>query len=106
MQAVQDLTLDNTVSRTPSQFTLESSDSAVLSTWTPKLLAALHQQPDLADVVSNQEDNGRAAYVTIDRHSAARLGISVGTVDNALYDAFTHRIVSTIFTPSHHYRLT
>jgi len=66
---------------------------------------ALRQQPELADVVSNQEDNGLAAYVTIDRDSAARLGISVGTVDNALYDAFGQRIVSTIFTQSNQYRV-
>jgi multidrug efflux pump len=105
MQPVQDLTLDNTVSRTQYQFTMESADSVALSTWTPKLVAALRQQPDLADVVSNQEDNGLAAYVTIDRDSAARLGISVGTVDNALYDAFGQRIVSTIFTQSNQYRV-
>jgi multidrug efflux pump len=105
MQPVQDLTLDNTVSRTQYQFTLESADSAALSTWTPKLLAALRQQPELADVVSNQEDNGLAAYLTIDRDSAARLGISVGTVDNALYDAFGQRIVSTIFTQANQYRV-
>ena len=105
MQPVQDLTLDTTVSRTQYQFTLESADSAALSTWAPKLLALLRQQPDLADVVSNQEDNGLAAYVTIDRDSAARLGISVGTVDNALYDAFGQRIVSTIFTQSNQYRV-
>jgi len=105
MQPVQDLTLDNTVSRTQYQFTMESADAAALSTWTPKLVAALREQPDLADVVSNQEDNGLAAYVTIDRDSAARLGISVGTVDNALYDAFGQRIVSTIFTQSNQYRV-
>jgi multidrug efflux pump len=105
MQPVQDLTLDTTISRTQYQFTLESADSAALSAWTPKLLAALRQQPELADVVSNQEDNGLAAYVTIDRDSAARLGISVGTVDNALYDAFGQRIVSTIFTQSNQYRV-
>jgi multidrug efflux pump len=105
MQPVQDLTLDNTVSRTQYQFTLESADSAALSTWTPKLLAALRQQSELADVVSNQEDNGLAAYITIDRDSAARLGISVGTVDNALYDAFGQRIVSTIFTQANQYRV-
>ena len=105
MQPVQDLTLDNTVSRTQYQFTLESADAAALSTWTPQLLSALRQQPELADVVSNQEDNGLAAYVTIDRDSAARLGISVGTVDNALYDAFGQRIVSTIFTQSNQYRV-
>jgi multidrug efflux pump len=105
MQPVQDLTLDNTVSRTQYQFTMESADPAVLSTWTPKLVSTLRQQPELADVVSNQEDNGLAAYVTIDRDSAARLGISVGTVDNALYDAFGQRIVSTIFTQSNQYRV-
>jgi multidrug efflux pump len=105
MQAVQDLTLDTTVSRTQYQFTLESADAAALSAWTPKLLSALRQQSELADVVSNQEDNGLAAYVTIDRDSAARLGISVGTVDNALYDAFGQRIVSTIFTQSNQYRV-
>jgi multidrug efflux pump len=105
MQPVQDLTLDTTISRTQYQFTLESADSAALSTWTPKLLSALRQQPELADVVSNQEDNGLAAYITIDRDSAARLGISVGTVDNALYDAFGQRIVSTIFTQSNQYRV-
>ena len=105
MQPVQDLTLDNTVSRTQYQFTLESADSAGLSSWTPKLVAALRQQPELSDVVSNQEDDGLAVYVTIDRDSAARLGISVGTVDNALYDAFGQRIVSTIFTQSNQYRV-
>jgi multidrug efflux pump len=105
MQPVQDLTLDNTVSRTQYQFTLESADSAALSSWTPKLVAALRQQAELADVVSNQEDDGLAAYITIDRDSAARLGISVGTVDNALYDAFGQRIVSTIFTQSNQYRV-
>jgi multidrug efflux pump len=105
MQPVQDLTLDNTVSRTQYNFTLESADATALSTWTPKLLAALRERPELADVVSNQENNGLAAYITIDRDSAARLGISVGTVDNALYDAFGQRIVSTIFTQSNQYRV-
>ena len=105
MQPVQDLTLDNTISRTQYQFTLESADAAALAEWTPKLLAALKRRPELADVASNQEDNGLAAYVTIDRDSAARLGISVGTVDNALYDAFGQRIVSTIFTQSNQYRV-
>src|SRR6202521_196572 len=105
MQPVQDLTLDNTISRTQYQFTLESADSTALSSWTPKLVTALNKLPALADVVSNQEDNGLAAYVTIDRDSAARLGISVGTVDNALYDAFGQRIIATIFTQSNQYRV-
>jgi multidrug efflux pump len=105
MQPVQDLTLDNTVSRTQFNFTLESADATALAAWGPKLVAILRQQPTLSDVVSNQEDNGLAVYVTIDRDSAARLGISVGTVDNALYDAFGQRIVSTIFTQSNQYRV-
>ena len=105
MQPVQDLTLDTTVSRTQYQFTLEAADSALLSKWTPQLVNALRQRSELADVVSNQEENGLAAYVTIDRDSAARFGISVGTVDNALYDAFGQRIVSTIFTQSNQYRV-
>jgi multidrug efflux pump len=105
MQPVQDLTLDNTISRTQYNFTLGSADSAALSTWTPKLVSILEQEPELTDVVSNQQDNGLAVQVTIDRDSAARLGISVGTVDNALYDAFGQRIVSTIFTQSNQYRV-
>jgi multidrug efflux pump len=105
MQSVQDLTLDNTISRTQYNFTLESADAPTLSTWTPKLVSLLKQLPELSDVVSNQEDNGLAVQVTIDRDSAARLGISVGTVDNALYDAFGQRIVSTIFTQSNQYRV-
>ena len=105
MQPVQDLTLANTLSRTQYQFTLEAADSELLSSWTPKLVAALRQRAELADVVSNQEDNGLAAFVTIDRDSAARFGISVGTVDNVLYDAFGQRIVSTIFTQTNQYRV-
>jgi multidrug efflux pump len=105
MQPVQDLTLDNTISRTQYNFTLESADAAALSSWTPQLVSRLKQLPELSDVVSNQEDNGLAVQVTIDRDSAARLGISVGTVDNALYDAFGQRIVSTIFTQSNQYRV-
>ncbi len=105
MQPAQDLTLDNSVTRAQYQFILESADSSALTTWTPRLLAALRQLPQLADVASNQESSGLAAYLTIDRDSAARLGISVGTVDNALYDAFGQRIVSTIFTQSNQYRV-
>ena len=105
MQPSQDLSLDTTVSRTQYQFILESADPNTLNTWTPKLLAALRDRPELADVVSNLESNGLAAQITIDRDTAARLGVSVGTVDNALYDAFGQRIVSTIFTQSNQYRV-
>src|SRR5580698_7872826 len=95
MQPSQNLSLDTTVSRTQYQFILESANADTLGTWTPKLVAALRDRPELTDVVSNLEDNGLAAYITIDRDTAARLGVSVGTVDNALYDAFGQRIVST-----------
>jgi multidrug efflux pump len=105
MQSVQDLALDDTVSRTQYQFTLQHSDTNVLAQWTPKLLAKLRELADLTDVTSNQQDNGLAVYVEVDRDSAARLGVSVGTVDNALYDAFGQRIVSTIFTQSNQYRV-
>jgi len=105
MQPVQDLTLDATVSRTQYQFTLQAADTATLSTWTPKLVAQLRTLPQFADVTSNLADNGLAASVVIDRDSAARFGVSVGTVDNALYDAFGQRIVSTIFTQSNQYRV-
>jgi multidrug efflux pump len=105
MQSVQDLTLDDTVSRTQYQFTVQHSDTNVLAQWVPKLLAKLRDLPDLADVTSNQQDSGLAVYVEVDRDSAARLGVSVGTVDNALYDAFGQRIVSTIFTQSNQYRV-
>jgi len=105
MQPSQDLSLDNTVSRTQYQFLLESALADDLASWTPKLVAALRQRPELADVVSNLEDSGLAAFITIDRDSAARLGVSVGTVDNVLYDAFGQRIVSTIFTQSNQYRV-
>src|SRR5262249_5842575 len=105
MQPVQDLKLANAISREHYNFTSMGADAQALSTWTPKLVTALRQLSQLADVVSNQEDNGLAVQVTIDRDNAARLGISVGTVDNALYDAFGQRIVSTIFTQSNQYRV-
>ncbi|HLQ12377.1 MAG TPA: MdtB/MuxB family multidrug efflux RND transporter permease subunit [Steroidobacteraceae bacterium] len=105
LQPVQDLTLDATVSRTQYQFTLQASDTAALASWTPRLVAQLRSLPEFADVTSNQEDNGLSAAVVIDRNSAARFGVSVGTVDNALYDAFGQRIVSTIFTQSNQYRV-
>jgi len=105
LQPLQDLTLEDTVSRMQYQFTLQHADAAVLSDWTPKLLARLRQARELADVTSNQQDNGLAAFVSIDRDSAARLGVSVGTVDNVLYDAFGQRIVSTIFTQANQYRV-
>ena len=101
----QDLTLDSTLSPADYHFALGSADAATLAEWTPRLVAALRERPVLRDVSSDQQNDGLAARITIDRDTAARLGISVGTVDNALYDAFGQRIVSTIFTQSNQYRV-
>jgi multidrug efflux pump len=105
MQPVQDLTLADTLSRTQYQFILEDADIAELSAWTPRLVERLAQEPALADVASDLQDRGLAAYIDVDRDNAGRFGITVGTVDNALYDAFGQRIVSTIFTQSNQYRV-
>ncbi|MGE5537770.1 MAG: MdtB/MuxB family multidrug efflux RND transporter permease subunit [Gemmatimonas sp.] len=105
LQPVQDLTVDATVSRTQYRFTLEAADPDLLSEWVPKLIERLGNEPALADIASNLQDQGLAAYVTVDRDTAARLGISAAAVDNALYDAFGQRIISTIFTQSNQYRV-
>ena len=105
MQPVQDLTIDTSVSATQYQFVLEDPDPKAFDIWVPKLLARLQQSPDLADVASDNQQNGLAAYITIDRATAGRFGVTPATVDNALYDAFGQRIVSTIFTQSNQYRV-
>jgi multidrug efflux pump len=105
MQPAQDLTLADTVSRTQYQFILEDSSPDELAAWGPKLVEKLRQAPELRDVASDQQNHGLAAMITVDRDSAGRFGITVGTVDNALYDAFGQRIVSTIFTQSNQYRV-
>jgi len=105
MQPVQDLTIDATVSRSQYQFVLEDANSSEFSTWVPKLLERLQQLPQLEDVTSNYAENGLSAYILIDRPTAARFGITPATVDNALYDSFGQRIVSTIFTQSNQYRV-
>ena len=105
MQPVQDLSIDTTVSRTQYQFVLEDANPAEFNTWVPKLVTGLQKLPQLEDVASDQENEGLAAYLTIDRDTAARFGITPATVDNALYDAFGQRIVSTIFTQSNQYRV-
>jgi multidrug efflux pump len=105
MQPVQDLTIDANVSRTQYQFILEDANPAELSTWVPKLVDRLAALPQLEDVASDVQAHGLAAYIVIDRDSAARFGITPATVDNAFYDAFGQRIVSTIFTQSNQYRV-
>jgi multidrug efflux pump len=105
MQPVQDLSIADTVSRTQYQFVLEDANPDEFNTWVPKLVAKLQTLPQLEDVASDQENQGLAAYLTIDRDTAGRFGITPATVDNALYDAFGQRIVSTIFTQSNQYRV-
>jgi multidrug efflux pump len=105
MQPVQDLTIDATVSRSQYNFVLEDANPSEFSTWVPKLLARLQQIPEIEDVASNYAENGLSAYILIDRPTAGRFGITPATVDNALYDSFGQRIVSTIFTQSNQYRV-
>jgi multidrug efflux pump len=105
MQPVQDLSIDTTVSRTQYQFVLEDTNPEEFNTWVPKLVTRLRQLPQLEDVASDQENQGLSAFLTIDRDTAARFGITPATVDNALYDSFGQRIVSTIFTQSNQYRV-
>ncbi|OWY28705.1 MdtB/MuxB family multidrug efflux RND transporter permease subunit [Herbaspirillum robiniae] len=105
MQPVQDLTIEDSVSRTQYQFTLEDADPDTLSEWGPKLVERLQQQPELADVASNLQDKGLQAYIQIDRDAASRLGITTAAIDNALYNAFGQRLISTIYTQSNQYRV-
>ncbi len=105
MQPIQDLSIDTAVSATQYQFVLENADLSAFTTWVPKLMARLRAIPSLADVESDMQTNGLAARITIDRETAARFGITPATVDNALYDAFGQRIVSTIYTQSNQYRI-
>ena len=105
MQPVQDLTIEDRVSRTQYQFTVEDADAEELAAWVPKIVERLRQIPELADVVSDQQDQGLQAYVDIDRATAARLGVTTGAIDNALYNAFGQRLISTIFTQTTQYRV-
>jgi len=105
MQPVQDLTIDSTVSRAQYQFVLQAAKGSDLDTWVPKLIARLKQSAVLRHVSTNYLDKGLSATVVIDRDTAARFGITAATIDNALYDAFGQRIVTTIFTQSNQYRV-
>ncbi|MBU6503154.1 MAG: MdtB/MuxB family multidrug efflux RND transporter permease subunit, partial [Burkholderiales bacterium] len=105
MQPVQDLTIDDTVSRTQYQFSLRDVSADELNTWVPRLVAKLQTLPELADVASNLQNNGLQAYVDIDRDTASRLGITTAAIDNALYNAFGQRMISTIYTQSSQYRV-
>ena len=105
MQPVQDLTIEDRVSKTQYQFLLSSPSSADLDSAATRLLARLRQLPELVDVASDLQQQGQQAYVHIDREAAGRLGVSVAAIDSALYNAFGQRLISTIYTQSSQYRV-
>ncbi|HUI62027.1 MAG TPA: MdtB/MuxB family multidrug efflux RND transporter permease subunit [Steroidobacteraceae bacterium] len=105
MQPVQDLTIDARVSRTQYQLSAVDPNAAELSTWVGKLVARLQAEHQLADVASDLQDEGLQVYVDIDRDAAGRLGVTAAAIDNALYDAYGQRLISTIFTQSNLYRV-
>ncbi|MCS4065343.1 MULTISPECIES: MdtB/MuxB family multidrug efflux RND transporter permease subunit [Pseudomonas] len=105
MQPVQDLSIEDRVSRTQYQFSLSSPDADLLSQWSGKLVQELQQRPELADVASDLQDKGLQVYLVIDRDMASRLGINVAQITNALYDAFGQRQISTIYTQASQYRV-
>ncbi len=105
LQPSQDLTVNDQVTPSQYQFTLDDADSENLVRWTPQLIAALQQRPEFNGVVSNLQDQGRVAYVELNRDKAARYGITAADVDTALYNSFGQRLVSTIFTQANQYRV-
>ena len=105
MQPVQDLTVDAKVSRTQFQYTLDDPNTDELNTLAPKVIDVLRTRPELRDVSSDQQDKGLRVALSIDRSTAARLGITPQNIDDALYDAFGQRQVSTIFTELNQYRV-
>ena len=102
---IQDLQVDARLSRTQYQYTIEDPDADELELWTPKLLEAMRALPELRDVASDQQAKGLELHLTIDRDSAARLGVTTQVLDDTLYDAFGQRIVSTTFTQLNQYRV-
>jgi len=105
MQPVQDLTVEDRVSRTQFQYSLEDVNPQELAYWTPKFVEKLKTLPDLRDVATDQLNDGLVATLTIDRDTASRLGILPADIDNTLYDAFGQRQVSTIFTQLNQYHV-
>src|SRR5262249_30281048 len=105
MQPVQDLTIDDQVSRTQYQFILEDANAKELAEWAPRLVEKLNSMPHFADVSSDIQANGVSAFIQISRANDGRFGISPATIDNALYDAFGQRQVSTIYTNTNQKRV-
>ena len=105
LQPVQDLTIEDRISRTQYQFTVEALDRDQLDAWIPRIVSGLAQRPELEMVTSDYQNPGRMAWLNINRDAAGRLGISMETIDNALYDALGQRLISTIFTQTNQYKV-
>jgi multidrug efflux pump len=105
MQPVQNITVDDRVSRTQYQYTLEDPDANELNLWTDRFVEKLEQLPQLADVATDRQNRGLAASLVIDRVTASRLGIAPSTLDNTLYDAFGQRQVNTLYTQLNQYHV-
>jgi multidrug efflux pump len=105
LQPLQDLTVEDRVSRTQFQYAMEDPDQQELATYTRKMVEELSKEPDVTDVASDLQDQGLAARLDIDRDTASRLGIAMADIDNTLYDAFGQRQVSTIFTQLNQYHV-
>src|SRR5205807_2693783 len=105
MQPVQDITVEDRVSRTQYQYSLEDTDPKELAEWVPKFLDRLRETPELRDVASDHQDEGLQTRLVIDRDTASRFGITPQMIDDALYDAFGQRQVSTIFTQLNQYHV-
>jgi multidrug efflux pump len=105
MQPVQNITIDDRVSRTQFQYTLEDPDPNELNDWTNRFVANLKNLPELEDVATDQQPGGLAVSLIIDRATASRLGIAPTTIDNTLYDAFGQRQINTMYTQSNQYHV-
>ena len=105
MQPVQDLTVEDRVSRTQYQFSLEDADPKELAQWTTTLVTKLKTLPQLRDVATDQQNQAAVANLRIDRDTASRLGVSASAVDNTLYDAFGQRLISIMFTQLNQYHV-
>jgi multidrug efflux pump len=105
MQPVQDLSVETRVSRTQFQYSLEDANAAVLAEWAPRFVSKLQSLPELRDVASDQLNAGLQARVVVDRDTASRLGITPRGIDDALYNAYGQRQISTIYTQLNQYRV-
>ncbi|HET8597481.1 MAG TPA: multidrug efflux RND transporter permease subunit [Castellaniella sp.] len=105
LQPVQELSVEDQVSRAQFQMTVSSTDEAGLAQWVPRLIQAMRDLPQLRDVAGDLQDRGLALTVQVDRDAAARLGVTQASIDDALYDAFGQRLISTIYTQSAQYRV-